>query len=70
MPGLVASLFGFAAVYLIVFGAGLVFLLRMMSKPPVPGEPPVRQDTPTRAAGLAAAPVLDEPSAPVLAARP
>ncbi len=57
-PGLIASLIGFAAVYLIVFGAGLVFLLRMMARPPVPGEPPVRPGAPIRSAGITPAPSL------------
>jgi cytochrome d ubiquinol oxidase subunit I len=58
-PGLVASIIGFGLVYLIVFGAGLVFLLRMMAKPPLPGEPGVSPNQPIRSAGLAPAPAMN-----------
>jgi cytochrome d ubiquinol oxidase subunit I len=42
-------------VYLIVYSAGVLFLLRLMAKPPVPGEsgPP---SLPTRTAGITPGP--------------
>jgi cytochrome d ubiquinol oxidase subunit I len=54
-PGVATSLAGFAVVYLIVYCAGILFLLRLMAKPPVPGEsepPPL----PTRTAGITPGP--------------
>jgi cytochrome d ubiquinol oxidase subunit I len=47
-----ASLVAFVIVYSIVFGAGVVFMLRMMAISPVPHEPDLRTDIPTRAAGI------------------
>ncbi len=38
LPGVAVSLAGFAIVYFIVFGAGLVFLLRLMRSRPTVGE--------------------------------
>lgn len=38
LPGVAASLAGFAIVYFIVFGAGLLFILRLMARPPGPTE--------------------------------
>jgi cytochrome bd ubiquinol oxidase subunit I len=37
-PGVAVSLAAFAVIYLVVFGAALVFLLRLMAKPPCAGE--------------------------------
>jgi cytochrome d ubiquinol oxidase subunit I len=51
-PGVATSLAGFAVVYLIVFGAGFVFLMRMMSHPPEPGEPGPEAELPSHAAGI------------------
>jgi cytochrome d ubiquinol oxidase subunit I len=50
-PGVAASLAGFVIVYLIVYGAGITFILRLAGRPPVPGEsgPP---KLPTPAAGI------------------
>jgi cytochrome d ubiquinol oxidase subunit I len=50
-PAVAASLAAFAVVYLTVFGFGIWYLLRMMSKPPEANEPPMPHD-PTRAAGV------------------
>jgi cytochrome d ubiquinol oxidase subunit I len=43
LPGVAASLAGFMVVYFIVFGAGLLFVLRLMARPPGPldGELPL-----------------------------
>ena len=38
LPGVAASLAAFVVVYPIVFGAGLVFLLRLVRRPPTVGE--------------------------------
>ena len=39
LPGIATSLAVFAVVYFIVFGAGIMVILRLMAKPPVAGEP-------------------------------
>jgi cytochrome d ubiquinol oxidase subunit I len=51
LPGISTSLAAFVIVYFIVYGAGLVFLLRLMARPPVMGEAPPRVGDLTRAAG-------------------
>ncbi len=55
-PGVAASLAAFAVVYLVVFGAGLVYVLRLMSRPPVAGESGPTHDVPARAAGITPGP--------------
>ena len=52
LPGVAASLAVFAIVYFVVFGAGLMVILRMMAKPPVVGEPNIDPHTPIRSAGI------------------
>ncbi|WP_375691369.1 cytochrome ubiquinol oxidase subunit I [Pseudooceanicola sp. LIPI14-2-Ac024] len=50
------SLIAFICVYFLVFGSGVVYLLRLMARPPEPGEDePDRTEAPVRTAGLAAA---------------
>jgi len=51
-PAVGSSLIAFIIVYFIVFGAGVVYILRLMAKPPHHGEEGPRQDAPTRAAGI------------------
>ncbi len=51
-----AALAAFAAVYLVVFGAGLMFLLRMVSQLAVPGEPGPDAGRPLRTAGITPGP--------------
>jgi cytochrome d ubiquinol oxidase subunit I len=64
LPGVATSLAVFAVVYFIVFGSGIVILLRMMGKPPQSGETePVQM--PTRSAGL-----MPGPAEPRLDASP
>jgi cytochrome d ubiquinol oxidase subunit I len=58
LPGVATSLAAFAVVYLIVFGAGLVFLLRILRKTPTVGEPGPPPGVPVRSAGITAAPSL------------
>jgi cytochrome d ubiquinol oxidase subunit I len=55
-PGVAVSLAAFAVVYFTVFGAGLVFLLRMMARSPVAGEPGPTPDEPSRTAGITPGP--------------
>jgi cytochrome d ubiquinol oxidase subunit I len=52
LPGVATSLAVFAVVYLIVYAAGLMILLRMMGRTPVMGESDPSPATPTRAAGI------------------
>ena len=49
-PAVAASLLAFVVVYFAVFGAGVLYILKLMSKPPVLHEPPA-PNTPERAAG-------------------
>jgi cytochrome d ubiquinol oxidase subunit I len=60
-PAVAASLLSFIAVYFIVFGAGTGYILKLMSKPPHPGEtgPEVGSDNVIRTAGITPAPALD-----------
>ena len=46
------SLLAFIAVYCIVFGAGIFYILRLMSHSPQRGEEGPERDQPVRAAGL------------------
>jgi cytochrome d ubiquinol oxidase subunit I len=59
LPGVATSLAAFAVVYLIVFGAGLVFLLRLTMKPPEPGETGPTPAEPSRSHGIMPGPVAD-----------
>ena len=52
LPGVATSLAVFAVVYFVVFGAGVMIILRLMAKPPVTGETGVRTDKPIRSAGI------------------
>ena len=52
LPGIATSLAVFAVVYFIVFGAGVLVILRMMGHPPQPGEPGLDPDKPIRSAGI------------------
>jgi cytochrome d ubiquinol oxidase subunit I len=64
LPGVATSLAAFAVVYFIVFGSGLVFLLRLMSQPPTEGESGPPDTIPVRSAGIAPGPALaDVPGA-------
>lgn len=68
-PGVAISLAAFAVVYFIVYGAGFLFLLRMMAKTPEIGESEPRHDVPIRSAGITPGPVQEgvqaAPSAPL-----
>jgi cytochrome d ubiquinol oxidase subunit I len=51
-PGVATSLAAFGVVYLIVFGAAMVFLLRLMSRAPALETPGPSKDKPQRSAGI------------------
>ena len=51
-PGVAISLAAFVVVYLIVFGAGFVFRLRLRARPPVEDETGPEAEVPVRTAGL------------------
>jgi cytochrome d ubiquinol oxidase subunit I len=55
-PAVASSLLAFIGVYFIVFGAGIYYILRLMSQPPHAGESGPAEQQPTRAAGLAPGP--------------
>jgi cytochrome d ubiquinol oxidase subunit I len=59
-PAVAASLLMFVAVYFVVFSAGVLYILKLMSHPPVVGEagPEGDQNRPERAAGITPAPAL------------
>ena len=52
LPGIATSLAVFAVVYFTVFGAGVMVMLRLMAKPPVPGEHGLNPNLPIRTAGI------------------
>jgi cytochrome d ubiquinol oxidase subunit I len=52
LPGVAASLAAFVTVYAIVFGAGFVFLLRLVRRPPTVGETGPQAGVPIRSAGI------------------
>ena len=55
-PGVATSLVAFVVVYVLVFGSGVMFMLRLMAKPPMPGESGPDAGVPTRAAGVTPGP--------------
>jgi cytochrome d ubiquinol oxidase subunit I len=57
-PAVISSLAAFAVVYFAVFGAGALFELRLMSRPPHPGEVPPFEGVPHRSAGITPAPAV------------
>ena len=59
LPGVASSIAAFAVVYFIVFGAGLLFFLRLMGRPPMVGEPGPPQGVPVRTAGITPAQAMD-----------
>jgi len=59
-PALAGSLLAFFVVYLAVFGAGTVYLLRLMAKPPQPGEQGPDPDLPSHASGIVPGPAMAE----------
>lgn len=59
VPGVATSLAAFAVVYFIVFGSGLVFILRLMGRTPTVGEGGPPRGVPVRSAGITPLPSLD-----------
>jgi cytochrome d ubiquinol oxidase subunit I len=59
-PAVATSLLAFVVVYFAVFGAGVFYILKLMSHPPHAGEPGLEDgpQTPQRAAGLTPAPAV------------
>ena len=60
-PGVTGSLIAFVIVYFIVYAAGAIYLLRLMARPPHPGEP--EPSTPIRSAGITPAPSIERHAA-------
>ncbi len=70
-PGVAVSLVAFVVVYFVVFGAGVLFLMRLMAATPGTGEAGPDPRMPTHSAGLMPGPVLAGSAAlagPILAA--
>jgi cytochrome d ubiquinol oxidase subunit I len=59
-PAVATSLLAFIVVYFLVFGAGVFYILRLMSQPPHRGEEGPERDQPVRAAGLTPSPAVPE----------
>jgi cytochrome bd ubiquinol oxidase subunit I len=59
-PAVATSLLAFIAVYFIVFGAGVFYILRLMSHSPHPGEEGPERGQPVRAAGLTPSPAVPD----------
>jgi cytochrome d ubiquinol oxidase subunit I len=57
-PAVASSLLAFVVVYFVVFGMGVLYMLRLMAAPPHHGEEGPREDTPARAAGITPAPAV------------
>ncbi|MBS0481038.1 MAG: cytochrome ubiquinol oxidase subunit I [Proteobacteria bacterium] len=60
-PAVATSLLVFVVVYFIVFGAGIVYILRLMASPPQPDEQTVPA-MPQRAAGITPAAAIADPA--------
>jgi cytochrome d ubiquinol oxidase subunit I len=63
VPAVGISLLAFIAVYCIVFGAGIFYILRLMSHPPQVGEEGPQSGLPVRAAGITPVPAVPQPLA-------
>jgi cytochrome bd ubiquinol oxidase subunit I len=57
-PAVAASLLAFVVVYFVVFGAGVLYILKLMSHAPHRGEAGPERDRPVRAAGITPAPAV------------
>ncbi|ACA18666.1 cytochrome bd ubiquinol oxidase subunit I [Methylobacterium sp. 4-46] len=58
-PAVAGSLIAFVLIYFAVFSMGVLYILRLMSKPPSYGEPGVEAGKPIRTAGITPAPSVD-----------
>ncbi|HWH16801.1 MAG TPA: cytochrome ubiquinol oxidase subunit I [Allosphingosinicella sp.] len=56
-PAVATSLIAFVIVYFIVFGIGTFYILKLMARPPLPGEPEAAH-SPIRTAGITPAPAI------------
>ena len=56
-PALAVSLLAFVAIYFVVFGAGVTYILKLLAKPPVTHEPGL-PNNPIRTAGITPGPTL------------
>jgi cytochrome d ubiquinol oxidase subunit I len=59
-PAVGISLLAFITVYCLVFGAGIFYILKLMSHPPHRGEDGPQRDQPVRAAGLTPSPAVPD----------
>jgi cytochrome bd ubiquinol oxidase subunit I len=59
-PGVATSLAAFGVVYLIVFGAAMLFVLRLMATPPALDTPGPSKDKPQRSAGITPGPAQSQ----------
>ncbi len=59
-PAVASSLLAFIVVYFIVFGAGVFYILRLMSHSPQAGEEGPERGQPVRAAGITPAPAVPD----------
>jgi cytochrome d ubiquinol oxidase subunit I len=57
-PAVAASLLAFIVIYFAVFGAGVMYILRLLARPPLPHEPPL-PPLPVRTAGITPAPAVE-----------
>jgi cytochrome d ubiquinol oxidase subunit I len=55
-PAVTGSLIAFIIVYFIIFASGAFYILSLMSRPPMPGEP--KPDVAIHAAGITPAPAI------------
>jgi cytochrome d ubiquinol oxidase subunit I len=62
-PGVAGSLAAFVVVYLIVFGVGTLYILRLMGRSPGEG-PPAEREPVIRTAGMTPGPAMKAPEAP------
>lgn len=62
-PAVAASLAAFVIIYFIVFGTGVLYIFRLLAKPPVAHEPDMPK-MPLRTAGITPAPSVDHAGSP------
>lgn len=58
-PAVAASLIAFIVIYFLVFGAGTLYILKLMGKPPEPHESAEPSKGPVRSAGITPAPAIE-----------
>jgi cytochrome d ubiquinol oxidase subunit I len=60
LPGVFSSLAAFVVVYLLVFGVGVYYILRLMAKPPKQSEKGAKRGKPIRTAGVTPIPAFEK----------